>query len=48
MSSGPMMSQAKVPDESLGSKADVVLDVADLHKTYHQGANALHILRGVN
>ncbi|MFT4631252.1 MAG: lipoprotein-releasing system ATP-binding protein [Candidatus Pseudothioglobus sp.] len=48
MSSGPMMSQAKVPDESLGSKADVVLDVADLHKTYHQGSNALHILRGVN
>jgi len=27
---------------------DIVLAVTDLHKTYFQGANALHILRGVN
>jgi lipoprotein-releasing system ATP-binding protein len=34
--------------DSPSSDADIVLSVADLHKTYYQGANALHILRGVN
>ena len=39
----PQSSQA-----SEGAQTDIVLAVSDLHKTYHQGSGALHILRGVN
>jgi lipoprotein-releasing system ATP-binding protein len=48
MSSVPVNTQANLPGASLRADADIVLAVADLHKTYYQGANALHILRGVN
>ncbi|MFT4721024.1 MAG: lipoprotein-releasing system ATP-binding protein [Candidatus Azotimanducaceae bacterium] len=33
---------------SEAAETDIVLAVSDLHKTYYQGAGALHILRGVN